>query len=209
LISKGRDTYGQLLGTVTVPQPTDLTIEFGKVSPKALAMGLQGSSSAFSQGAGAVTDEVVTAYKGAYVDLAFRNLASSPAVVVTNSAGTTTYVLDTDYSVDYVSGQLYIVPGGAIADAQSLKVDYSYAAVSGDKVVGGTEPNVRGLLRLKGKNLFDGLPVDLTLWDVTLSSDSGVDWLSDKPVNITMKGRMTTPAGKTGPYELIYNQVLS
>lgn len=208
IISKGRHTYGQLLGSVTIPKPTDFSLMFGKVSPKALAMGLQGEASVYAQSSGTVTDEAVTAIKGSYVDLAFRNI-SATGFVVTDSAGTITYVLNTDYTVDYVSGQLLVLVDSVITDAQALKVDYSYNAVSADKVVGGIKPNVRGMLRLKGQNLFDGLPADITIWDVTLSSDSGVDWLSDKPVEITMKGRMTTPAGKAGPYELVYNQVLA
>ena len=58
VISKGRDTYGQTIATVIIPQPSDLTISFGKVSPKALALGLQGTASTYTQASGSATDEV-------------------------------------------------------------------------------------------------------------------------------------------------------
>lgn len=208
VISKGRDTYGQTLATVIIPQPSDLTISFGKVSPKALALGLQGTASTYSQSSGTATDEVVAANKGGYVALAFRNVAAA-GFVVKNSAGSTTYVKDTDYTVDYVTGQLFILTTSAITDAQSLKVSYTYNAVTADKIVGGTDASVRGLIHLKGKNMFDGTQAEIKIWDAVLTSDSAVDWLSDKPVEIKLKGRMITPTGKTSPFELTTNYVNS
>jgi hypothetical protein len=78
----------------------------------------------------AVLDEVVTAYTGAICPLAHP---APTAVVVTNFAGTTTYVENTDYEVR--PGGIFILAGGAIAAAITaagatpvlLKVDYSFA----------------------------------------------------------------------------------
>lgn len=56
--------------------------------------------------------------------LAHRSVA---AVVVKNVAGTVTYVLDTDYSLDPVTGKITRIDGGAIAAAADVKVDYDYA----------------------------------------------------------------------------------
>ena len=76
----------------------------------------------------AIVDEVVTAaYKGALVPLLHPN---PTAVTVKLAAGTPTYVANTDYEVR--AGGIYIIPGGAIADAASLKVSYSFASY--DKV---------------------------------------------------------------------------
>lgn len=66
-----------------------------------------------------VTDEVVTVASGKW-KTAFAPLAN---IVVTNSAGTTTYVVNTDYTFDEF-GNFKIVSGGAITEGQSLKVDY-------------------------------------------------------------------------------------
>lgn len=206
IIGKGRANYGQPIATAIIGQPADLTISFGSVSPKALAMGLQGVSSVYTQGAGTVTAGVVVANKGGYVDLAFRNVTTS-GFVVKNSAGSTTYVKDTDYTVDYAFGQLFILEGSAIADKASLKVDYAYSAVTADKIEGGTSASVRGKVFLKGKNVFNDIPVELTIWDAILSSDSAIDWLSDKEIDIKLKGRMVVPAGRSGAFELKNNIV--
>jgi len=49
------------------------------------------------------------------------------AVVVKNVAGTVTYVLDTDYSLDAITGKITRIEGGALAAAADVKVDYDYA----------------------------------------------------------------------------------
>lgn len=72
-----------------------------------------------------VTDEVVAASHDAWVSLANKRLRPG-TVVLTNSAGSTTYVDGTDYVIDYEDGQLYTFSTGAITNAQSLKIDYVY-----------------------------------------------------------------------------------
>lgn len=208
IISKGRDTYGQLIGSIPVIKSPDLTLKFSNIAPRALSMALQGTASTFTQASGTATDEVFTAIKGGFANLAYRNI-SATGLSIKNSAGSTTYVKDTDYVIDYVTGQVSISQTSAITDGASLKITYSYNAVTADKIEGVTSPNVRGVLMLKGKNQDGGLPMELTAWDVVLTSESNIDWLSSKPIEISMKGKMITPTGKTSPYEVIYNQVLA
>lgn len=60
--------------------------------------------------------------------------------VVTNSAGSTTYVLDTDYTVDPLYSKISRKAGGAIAANATLKVDYTYAdpsKVTASDIIGG------------------------------------------------------------------------
>lgn len=45
---------------------------------------------------------------------------------VTNAAGSVVYVKDTDYTINYVNGQIAIKSGGAISDGQIVKVTYTY-----------------------------------------------------------------------------------
>lgn len=82
-----------------------------------------------------VTDEVVAADHGAWVALANQRLTPG-SVVVTNSAGSTTYTEDTDYLIDYANGKLYAIASGAITDAQSLKADYGYTAIRKGEMLG-------------------------------------------------------------------------
>ena len=74
-----------------------------------------------------VTDEVVAADHDTWVSMANKRLRPG-SVVVTNSGASTTYVDGTDYVIDYENGSIYCFSGGAITDAQSLKVDYVYDA---------------------------------------------------------------------------------
>jgi hypothetical protein len=83
-----------------------------------------------SGSAPAVTDEVVAADHDAWVALANKHLRRSPAPVVTNSAGSTTYTEWTDYMIDHADGRLYAFSTGTITDAQSLKIDYTYDKVA-------------------------------------------------------------------------------
>lgn len=209
VISKGRANYGQPRATAIIPQPADLSLDFGKCSPKALAMGLQGTVSAYSQASGSAVDEVITAIKGGWVALAFRNVAAT-GLSIKNSAGSTTYVKDTDYTIDYVTGQIFILQAGAITDNQSLKASYTYSAVTADSIKGGTQSSIRGMIHMKGQNVFDNdAQVEIKIWDAVLTSDSAIDWLSDKEIDIKLKGRMVIPEGRAEPFELLTNFVNS
>lgn len=75
-----------------------------------------------------VTDEAVTADVDAWVDLAHARLQPG-TVVVTNSAGDTTYTEGDDYVIDYGKGRLLALAAGAITDGQALQVDYTYDAI--------------------------------------------------------------------------------
>jgi hypothetical protein len=204
VISKGRANYGQPRATAIIPEPAELTLSFNKCSPKALAMALQGTISAYSQASGSAVDEVVNAIKGGWVDLAFRNVAAV-GLAVKNSAGSTTYVKDIDYTIDYAAGQIFILPTGAITEAQSLKVSYTYAAVTAEKIEGGTQASIKGIIHMKGKNLFDEKPCEVKVWEAVLTSDSSIEWLSEKPIDIKLKGRMVIPEGRTAPFEFLSN----
>ncbi len=73
--------------------------------------------------AGTVTAESHTAYEGALVKTKYPNPST---VVVKDVSSVTTYVLDTDYTVNEAG--IEIIEGGAIADASTIKIDYAYPA---------------------------------------------------------------------------------
>ena len=73
--------------------------------------------------AGTATGEEHVANPGAMIMLANPGATS---VVVKDEAGTTTYVLDTDYIIN-AAGFPEIIEGGGIAADETIQVDYSYA----------------------------------------------------------------------------------
>lgn len=102
-----------------------IAIKAHDVTAENLALGAFGSTTAVT--ATAVVDEARTAYKGSLV--VFANLPdTSLAIVVTNSGATVTYVEGTDYVVN--NAGIYVLPGSAIADAESILVDYTKKAGS-------------------------------------------------------------------------------
>lgn len=202
ILGKGRNNYLQPTDFTSITQAPELTIAFGGISPRSLAIAVQGTQVAFSQASGTATDEVVAANKDGYASLAFRNVQAT-GMLVKNSAGSTTYVKDTDYTVDYSTGQLFILSSSAITDAQSLKVSYSYNAVSAQKVLGLTEGALRGEYHLKGINVFDNSEMEIKVWDAAVSSDGAIDWLSDKPIEVKLKGKMIVPSGRSSAFEIL------
>lgn len=199
MTSRGRATYGQVIESVPLPKPSDFSVTLAEVNKDSIAMALFGTAAALNQGSGSVTDEVVTATLGKWVQLTKQNLASA-GFVVTNSGATVTYVLGTDYEVNYRLGMLRAIAGGAIADAASLKVDFTYNAISGTTVSGSTQTQVRAQFKLDGVNFADQLPVVVDVWEATLTPDSAFDFLQDNFAEIALKGRLKTPAGKTEPF---------
>jgi hypothetical protein len=160
------------------------------LNPANVSRALFGGSNLIA--AAAVVDEPVTAYLGALAPLAHP---SPSAVVVTNTAGSTTYAENTDYEVR--PGGLYIMDGGAITAGQALKVDYSYAAYS----------NVQALitgavtleLHFEGLNEANsGKPVILDVYRVQLSPTKALELLGDKFAELDVEGEVLKDPTKTG-----------
>ncbi len=75
-----------------------------------------------------ITNEVVVADLGVWVNLTQGRLTPD-TVVVTDSTGVTTYTEGTDYVIDYAAGRLKALSTGGISDEDSLRVDYDYKAI--------------------------------------------------------------------------------
>lgn len=199
LVSKGRYTYGQVIETVPVPKPADLTIELAEVNKQSLAIALLGTILALSQTAGSFTNEVVVAKLDFWKPLSKVRLTEG-SVVVTNTAGTTTYVAGVDYLINHNLGWIKVLSGGAITDASSIHVDAAYGTVTGTEIKGATQTQVRAKFKLDGKNFADELPVITTVHEAVIAADSAFDFLADDFAAVTLPGRMKTPAGFIEPF---------
>lgn len=121
-----------------------------------VALFLSGSTGTITQAGASVTDEVIDVIPGRYYQLGLG--VSTPvgarkvsAVVVTNSAGTTTYVAGTDYLLDADRGRLQILATGAIV-AGEIKVDYTKAATTWEGIRSGAAGELLGALRIVSDN---------------------------------------------------------
>lgn len=197
-VSKGRSTYGQVIETVAIAQPSDLSVDLTEVNKESLAIALLGTTAALAQSSGTLTAEAITARLDKWVPL--TKAALTGTVVVTNSAASTTYVDGVDYLVNKQLGWVKALVGGAITEAQELKVTSNYAAITGTEIKGSTQTQLRVRIKLDGKNFADDLPCIVTVHEAVIAADAAFDFLSDDFATVTMPGRMKTPSGYTEPF---------
>jgi len=150
-----------------------------------------GSKSTITQSSLSVTDEVLTSVElGRYYPLGqstsnptgYQNLdihtAPSTKIILTDSAGTTTYVEGTDYEIDLVTGRLYLKAGGSIVAGTNLKVDYKVKASTRSRVISGSQP-IKGALRFLSQNP-EGTLIDYYMPYVTLAPNGDFALKSDE-----------------------------
>ena len=109
--------------------------ELSAVNLNAMLFGDSAGATDASYVSGSAVDEVPPV-GDVYKDrIFFTTKGNISSVVLTNSAGAVTYVLDTDYSiVDAVVGAIKVITAGAITNGQSLKIDYAYAVSNEQKI---------------------------------------------------------------------------
>ncbi len=200
-ISKQSDTYGQALDRVAIPKPAKITIEMDEIDATNLAIALRGENTAVTD-TGTVTDEAATAALGGYIKLAHSGVSD---VVVKDSAGSTTYVEGTDYEVRANVGLILIKDGGAITDAEALKISYSYDE-TGAKITGSKVTEVEGAVILEGINQVNGKKCSVYIHKARMMPTSAVDFLADDFTTITLEGTLLTPETESEPYYIEYEE---
>lgn len=111
--------------------------------------------------------------------------STTPAVVVNDAGSPTTYVVTTDYVIDYKRGTLYVVPTGAIVDGTNLRVTYHTAAVTRDRVLSGNTP-IEGALDYAADNAA-GANIDYYFPWIKITPDGDYNMKSDDWQSINFK----------------------
>ncbi len=195
--SKKRDSYGQVLETAALQEPAELSVTLETVNREGLRYAFMGEDAAYTQASGTISNEAAVARLDGWVQLSKEEISS---VVITNSAGTTTYVLGTDYVLNTRLGMFKAITGGAITDGQALQVDFSHAAFTGAAIRGNVQPQIRAYMLLDGVNKVDDSIGILEVWEVVLTPSSEFDWFKDDFNTIELSGKLKTPVGKTEPF---------
>ncbi len=200
--SKSHLDYGQARASVVLPAPTEITIEIAASNVKAFAMQFQGAIASMTQASGTLTAyEITTAVIGEN-SLGKLNIADS-GFLVKDNAGAVTYVLGTDYTVNWARGILVVKAGGAITAGQVLKVTGTYGAVDGSKILGGRNPQVRCKARFDGVNLVDGSKLLVDVHEAVLGASNAFDFLASDFAAIQLTGKIVTPTGMTEGYQVL------
>jgi hypothetical protein len=132
------------------------TLNCDNMSLANLQLFLSGTQDTVTQASTPITNEPHTVQQGRYYQLGqstsnpagVRNIGS---VVVTDTAGLTTYVAGTDYNIDTTLGRIQIL-AGAIVDDQIIHVDYTPTATSWERVKTGSTAELYGALRIVADN---------------------------------------------------------
>lgn len=198
-VSKGRSSYGQVIESVAIPQPSDLTVEMGEVNKESMALALLGTVAALSQASGTMTDQAVVTDHDAWVSVGHAAL-NATGITVENTAGTTTYVEGTDYLLNRQLGLIKTLSSGTIPDATSVNINGGYAAITGNEIRGSTQPQLRAKFILDGKNFVDDSPVIVTVHEAVIAADAAFDFLADDFNVVSLPGRMKTPTGFNEPF---------
>ena len=201
-VSKGRSTYGQVIETVAIQKPADVSVTLTEMDKDGLTLALLGTQAVVSQGAGTITDEQVS-LSAAKMDkwLPLTQAEPQPGRLRRHQQRRL--------------GDLrrrHRLPGqspprhdqGARRRQHPKHRDdqghAGYSAYDGTMIAGATQAQVRAEFVLDGVNFADNLPVICTAHEVVLAPDSAFDFLSDGFGEITLKGRAKTPVGKTEPF---------
>ncbi|XVJ69890.1 MAG: hypothetical protein HEQ39_09710 [Rhizobacter sp.] len=207
LESRGRDTGGQVIGSVVRNKPAELNITFQEVNKANLTLAFMGELISFNQSAQTVSAQAYVIGKTGGLGVPHRNI--NPAtVVLTNDGATTTYVANTDYTFNTRLGMLFVVPGSALdiavqaAVSPGFAVRLSYAALAqtGSRIRGAVRASIRTQIRFDGKNDLDGSPMDAEVYEAVLTPDSEFDFLADDWGELELSGTMNTPLGKAEPF---------
>lgn len=203
MTGRGRTTYGQILASVALPQPTEFEIAVAEVNREAMALAMLGTVATFTQASATVADEAVTAAPalGEWVKLTKHSITAG-SVVVTNSAASTTYVEGTHYEINYSMGWFRALVGSTITPGQALKIDYAVPAVNGVRIRGVTSPQLKARFHLDGINMADGSRCWVECYEGVISSSAAFDFLAAKFNEVPLTGRLQTPVGKTEPFEV-------
>lgn len=192
-LSKQNETFGQALDQVSFPKPMEIEMDTDDVGDaETLGWAVGGIPAAFTQGAGTVTAEVLTARKDAWIPLANRQVT---AFTLTDSTGVTTYTAGTDYLLDAAAGFVKITQAGVIADAVSIKANYTKPALTGKAISVGNRATIQ--VRIDGDmvNLANGKRVHVVVPKAKLAPSGGLDIMGSDFLVAAMKGNALVVGG--------------
>lgn len=178
---------GELIAADTLRTTLALRIVGDEYSKENMAMALFGDNSVLSQSTATITGEAIAdVLQGRYYATAKRGLT---AVSVKGTGGSPSYTLTTDYLVDAVTGRIYIVEGGGIADATHIEVTYTYATIALPTVRGMNQGSIKGYIRFI-PDPARGPKWECEIWRASVKSDGAMGFISDDYASWTLTGEI-------------------
>jgi hypothetical protein len=209
VLSKRRDRYNQAIYSEQQPGQSTLSLTLVAVPPAILASVFYGAAADVTVTGAALTGIAVTFSASELSQpIGHTYIAASPAPVVTNVGGSTTYVAGTDYVIDRRLGRIRRLASGAIGATGEVRIACTTTTYTLVRIRGGVQPQRNFQIEGDFINRPDQGDMRLTVWNAALSTDGEVDLFSGEPITVTLTGPLITPEDKTEPYivELINNE---
>jgi len=150
-----------------------------------LSLALYGTDSVIT--GASVTDEALLGYHDLWSPLAHIQVS---AVIITDVGGSTTYVLDTDYEVNEVSGTIKVLSTGAITDGQALEADYTFVTQDNIEAVTTGTPPIR-FIRFEGLNTADlNKPVVIDVFKVSMQPLAELALIQDEIAQMEVESKI-------------------
>lgn len=200
-VSRRKDTRGQLLASVGIPQPGEISLSLNEINRDNLAMALLGESSDIDEGAETFTDEAVTLKAYNWTEIGIRNLKEEGLTVNMDATELTRGV---DYEINFRLGMIRGLPGSEelTGEGDAVTVSGESNALTGSLIRGAVQPSIRARLKLDGRNMVNDRPVIVTVDEAILRPTEAIDFLSEEFVSVPMAGRMRTLPGKDSPFHV-------
>jgi hypothetical protein len=168
------DELSELAANVPLTVKRSFKFKAIDISNENLALFVVADIAAIAQSTAAVVDESIAGVQqGRYyqVGISANKTGRRGLSSVTVKVGAATKTLTTDYTLDTTLGRVYIVPGGGIADDDTILVSYTYATNSRVQLASTGNNTVQfGALRFVSNNTY-GIDRDFYLPEVALSGD--------------------------------------
>lgn len=155
-VSKQRANYGQVLDSVVIPGIPAVALTFDEGDAETIGMALLGTVETLTLSTVTRTDiDLAVPALGIWLDLGDKFI-NPTGFEITNSAGTTTYIKDVDYLIDYPMGLVKFLADGDVTAPSTVKRSYTTVAKAGKRVSGGKKTSLLMRIYMLGKNLVDG-----------------------------------------------------
>ena len=139
-----------------------------------------------------VLADAVTANHDRWMKLSNRRLDSTnPPVVTDDASGTTTYTIDTDYEIDYISGRIKPLSTGSITAGATIYVGSTWLVITaGYKVDGMENIKMEGYIRLIGQDQANSRNCEVIIYKAQIECASDINWLSEDFVDLEFTGKI-------------------
>lgn len=197
--SRKRDTYGQTLDSVNLPgEAPSIAMDFDSLPASLLADALAGTNEALSSTPVTVTAEPKTLSQDLWTKLPDVHI-DPQTIVVTETAGSTELTKGTDYEIEAASGLIRAISSAGAVD---VEIDYDTTGAAGQRVLGATEISKSRQIVMDGKNLVTGKDASVIVHSASFAGTQAMDLMAQEFITGTLEGTMTTPSGKSAPYEI-------